>query len=339
MKGFFIEVSNDLLDPKHQRQMGEAVWLFMWFLDKITVVTQERGKVLGGKPIKFKDIETDLGISRSTYMRWLDTLKQAGYVTTVRTPYGNCIVVMKAKKRFGKTPKDVSEMTQQKEVSSVINETTGSVINETTGSVINETTGSVTNDTSLSRYDTSLSRYDTSNKTRAVDSTVDTINIIDPSGPTGGVTGEDSVTISDQSDGLKLNKAIGLFQSILPGDFIGAKTAFAKPPTREAVAALLARYSLSEIKTLITKYDEGKTDQYRPHVGTVYEFCTTKLAKVEAFVETKMGKLWAHRSISTPEQRADSDARIQRIIERGREKTRRAKEEWLKTHPEQTDGF
>lgn len=108
MKGFFIEVSNDLLDPKHCQQMGDAVWLFMWFLDKMTVIDHDigEGKVLGGKPIKYEDVKDDLGISRSTYIRWMEALRKEPYIKTLRTPYGQCITVLKAKKRFGRSVKN-----------------------------------------------------------------------------------------------------------------------------------------------------------------------------------------------------------------------------------------
>jgi hypothetical protein len=108
MNGFYIEVSNKLLDPKHCKQMSDAVWLFMWFLDKMTVIDHEKGegKVLGGKPIKYEDIKDDLGISRRTYVRWIDVLRDSDYIKTLRTPYGTCITVLKAKKIFGRSAKN-----------------------------------------------------------------------------------------------------------------------------------------------------------------------------------------------------------------------------------------
>lgn len=138
--------------------------------------------------------------------------------------------------------------------------------------------------------------------------------------------------MAKSSAGSKLNEAIELFRPILSGDFIGAKTAFAKIPTREAVAALMKKYSLDQLKSMIKKYDDGKTDPYRPSAGTVLEFCTTKLAKIEAFV-VKTGGLWAQRSISTPEQRAHSDELIRKRIERDREQQRKDMEEWDREHP------
>lgn len=104
MKGFYITVNNGLLDPKHYQGISEAIWLFMWCLDKMTIINHETGvgEVLGGKPIKFEDVEVDLGISRATYKRWLAILKKGKYISTNRTPYGLQIKVFKAKKRFGR---------------------------------------------------------------------------------------------------------------------------------------------------------------------------------------------------------------------------------------------
>lgn len=318
MKGFYIEVSNDLLDPRHCKQMGDSVWLFMWFLDKMTSVTQEKGKVLGGKPIKFSEIESDLGISRSTYNRWLKSLKEGGYVQTVRTPYGSCIIVLKAKKKFKKPTTDVSQMKHP--IRSVINDTSLTPL---------MTHQSSDSDTSLPP---SSSDNDTPNKTiQNTDNTVDTA--IDPPGQDDLVHVSDSKTIGEEKEsGPTINDAIALFLPYFPGDFVGKSSAFAKKPTRRAVEALLKRYSLDELKELLRKYDAKKTEKFRPEAGTVYEFCTFKLAKIESYLQ-KDGALWAQRSISTPEQRADSDTLIQKKLEAGRERTRKAKEEWLKDHP------
>ncbi len=104
MKGFYIEITNNLLDPKHREAMKESVWLFMWFLDKMTSIDENGiGKVLGGKPIKYEDIKADLGISVRTYRRWTDQLKEKGYINVLRTPYGCVITVNKARKRFGRS--------------------------------------------------------------------------------------------------------------------------------------------------------------------------------------------------------------------------------------------
>lgn len=104
MKGFGIEIKNNLLDPKHIEHMGIAVWLYMWCIDKMTSIDESGvGKVLGGKPIKYEeDIKSELGISVRTYRRWVTQLTAGGYINTITAPYGLIFSVNKAHKRFGK---------------------------------------------------------------------------------------------------------------------------------------------------------------------------------------------------------------------------------------------
>lgn len=103
MKGFGIEIKNDLLDAKHIERMGVSVWLYMWCIDKMTSIDEEGvGKILGGKPIKFDEVGSELGISIRTYRRWVSLLENSGYINTKTAPYGLIITVNKAHKRFGK---------------------------------------------------------------------------------------------------------------------------------------------------------------------------------------------------------------------------------------------
>jgi len=101
MKGFFIEVTNNLLDPKHRKRMGTAVWEFMWCLDKITKIDENQiGWVCGGNPINLKDIQKEIGITESKISRNLHKLEKEGYIEIINAPYGIIIKVAKAKKRF-----------------------------------------------------------------------------------------------------------------------------------------------------------------------------------------------------------------------------------------------
>ena len=103
MKGFYIEITNNLLDPKHIEKMGSSVWLFMWLLDKMTSINEDGiGKVLGGKPVVYSEVKEDLGISERTYRRWTDTLREEKYITTIKAPYGLIFNVNKAKKRYAR---------------------------------------------------------------------------------------------------------------------------------------------------------------------------------------------------------------------------------------------
>lgn len=103
MKGFYITVSLGLLEKKHYLNMKESVWLFLWYLDKMTSVSEEGiGKVLGGKPITYEEVNEDLQLPLRTYRRWVERLKRNGYINVIRTPYGLSISVNRAQKVFGK---------------------------------------------------------------------------------------------------------------------------------------------------------------------------------------------------------------------------------------------
>lgn len=102
--GYYITIKNDLLEPKHVERMGAAVWLYMWLIDKVMAIDENGiGKVLNGKPVNFEEhIVPDLGVPERTYQRWIYDLRTAGYIKTVRAPYGLVIVVTKAEKMWGK---------------------------------------------------------------------------------------------------------------------------------------------------------------------------------------------------------------------------------------------
>lgn len=107
MKGFYIYVKNDLLEPKHYENMGKAVWLYLWLLDKMTSVNENGvGKVLGGRPIVYEEIKEGLGIPQRNYQRYVATLRQYGYINTIRTSRGFVITVTKANKVFGQKAND-----------------------------------------------------------------------------------------------------------------------------------------------------------------------------------------------------------------------------------------
>lgn len=109
MKGFGIYVKNDLLEPKHYEAMGSAIWLYLWCLDKMTSINEDGiGVILGGKPIKLEDIQKDLSLTDRTYTRYINKLKEFGYISAVRTPYGYVIKVTKAKKQFSKRTVNVA---------------------------------------------------------------------------------------------------------------------------------------------------------------------------------------------------------------------------------------
>ena len=120
MKGFGIYVKNDLLEPKHFKAIGQALWLYLWLLDKMTSISEDGvGKVLGGVPIKFEKINSDLPMSPSSYTRYIKALEQAGYITALRTPYGHVFKITKAKKIFKNRENHKKAESQKKRITNV----------------------------------------------------------------------------------------------------------------------------------------------------------------------------------------------------------------------------
>jgi len=104
--------------------MGISVWLFMWMDDKITKIDDhKKGWVLGGKPIKYKQIKEELGISRPTYVRWVAQLLKYPYIEATRTPYGISFKVLKAHKKFRRDVAKMKHLVSKNETSLSKNET------------------------------------------------------------------------------------------------------------------------------------------------------------------------------------------------------------------------
>ena len=95
---FYIDIWNGLLEGKHWKKMGVSVWIFMWCIDKVTMVDEDGyGYVLGGKPVQLDDI----GIgSRPTISRNLARLEKEGYISLTYASKGIVIKIAKARRRF-----------------------------------------------------------------------------------------------------------------------------------------------------------------------------------------------------------------------------------------------
>jgi len=123
MNGFGIDIKNNLLDPKHVDNMGQSVWLYMWLVDKMTSVNEKSiGKVLGGKPVKYEEVNKNLGISQDQYTAWIDKLLLYPYIQATRTPHGIIFNVLKAKKRFRKKSESQNESFREKSESNTFRE-------------------------------------------------------------------------------------------------------------------------------------------------------------------------------------------------------------------------
>ncbi len=110
MSDYYISIKETLLEKKHFDAMGNTVWLYMWLLNKVTKIDKEGfGVVLGGKPIKHEDFKDNIAFTRRTYARYVIILEEAGYIKTIRTPYGLVFRVTKAKKFFANTEQNIKK--------------------------------------------------------------------------------------------------------------------------------------------------------------------------------------------------------------------------------------
>lgn len=103
MNGFFVSITNNLLEDKHYEKMGNAVWLYMWLIDRMTDISEGQGIVNNGVPITHGMVNENFKtLELRTYQRMIKTLRDAGYINTVQAKYGLYVTVNKAKKQFGK---------------------------------------------------------------------------------------------------------------------------------------------------------------------------------------------------------------------------------------------
>jgi hypothetical protein len=111
-KTFSIPVSNGILTAEHYKRMKDAVWYFLWCVDRTTKeVADESGNVygvvLGGMPCRDEDLAGTFGVHVNTIRKWRKRLTKEGYIETTRTPIGYSIKVVKSKKWVGKGAKNV----------------------------------------------------------------------------------------------------------------------------------------------------------------------------------------------------------------------------------------
>jgi len=78
--------------------MGEAIWEFLWCIDKTTLEENGVGWVLGKHAVAIDLIAHDLSESRRTAQYHLETLKEHKYIVVNRVKTGLVIGVLKSKK-------------------------------------------------------------------------------------------------------------------------------------------------------------------------------------------------------------------------------------------------
>ena len=100
--GYIIPVYNGILDPKHVNQIGQALWVFLWMIDKTIGEYDDSGlrygKVLNGKSFTTGTVALELGIDERTVRRYIARLKKYEYITVKKTRYGMVTEVIKSKK-------------------------------------------------------------------------------------------------------------------------------------------------------------------------------------------------------------------------------------------------
>ena len=110
-------IYSGILEPDHYKNIGNAIWLFLWCISSTTKEIEEEetvwGVVLGGKPMKLSEIAGYFGVNDKTVSRWLDALEQHHYIDVTRAPRGLILKVRNSKKRSDRNVRSVeSERTK-----------------------------------------------------------------------------------------------------------------------------------------------------------------------------------------------------------------------------------
>src|SRR6266403_539633 len=106
-ENFWIGAKGGLLDRKHLDGMGEAVWLFLYFLLRQTQINDAgEGVVLYGNPLSRKSIAKDAGGWPERRIKdWTARLIKAGYIRAVRAGNDGMIFFVRKAKSKTKNPK------------------------------------------------------------------------------------------------------------------------------------------------------------------------------------------------------------------------------------------
>jgi DNA-binding transcriptional regulator YhcF (GntR family) len=97
-KNFSTGLRGVLFEAQHYARMGSALWLYGWLVLRQTHQSGSIGWVLGGAPVRYREIEEETGFNRRTLERWLSTLRREGYIETTVAQEGVRIRITKAKK-------------------------------------------------------------------------------------------------------------------------------------------------------------------------------------------------------------------------------------------------
>lgn len=96
-----FRVSSGLPAADHRRRMGDAVWLFLWYLDRQTGghgwVLKSR-RAARGRPLTDDEAARDLGVHVKTIGAQRRSLAAEGYIVTARARVGHRVQVTNQKK-------------------------------------------------------------------------------------------------------------------------------------------------------------------------------------------------------------------------------------------------
>jgi len=105
-----IYVWNGILEIKHRKKIGPALWHFIWLINAITKEKDGIGLVLGGAPVLMAEVAASLGESERTTRKNFDRLELHRYIKRTRTPYGYVIRILNSRKFADyKAPKRTEE--------------------------------------------------------------------------------------------------------------------------------------------------------------------------------------------------------------------------------------
>src|ERR1700730_120180 len=86
-----IPLWNGILEPRHRKKIGPAIWEFLWCIDRVTRDENGEGIVLGGAPVTVGKMARELGEHPNSARSHLDDLEKERYIVRTRTPYGYTI--------------------------------------------------------------------------------------------------------------------------------------------------------------------------------------------------------------------------------------------------------
>jgi len=97
-KSYSIRIWSGLLSNGHTQKIENALWEFIWLVNKVTKEEDGIGYVLRGTPVKINDICNDLKRSYWGVYKHLQQLKKYKYINIKKAPYGIIVTINNSKK-------------------------------------------------------------------------------------------------------------------------------------------------------------------------------------------------------------------------------------------------